>query len=84
MISEGCTDFVEMSRNEFRFSDDGRVTRSEYTTYQTRHDPELEGLAHALFNVYDVNDDHHLVMDDYVAFYRSMDSDGRWPNVSKY
>ena len=35
-------------------------------------------MAHELYNIYDFNGDHHLVMDDYIEFYRTMDSDGRW------
>ena len=62
----------------FLLSDDGRISRHEYTSYQTQHDPELNGLAHELYNIYDFNGDHHLVMDDYIEFYRTMDSDGRW------
>eukprot|EP00916_Digyalum_oweni_P000133 GHVL01000183.1.p1 GENE.GHVL01000183.1~~GHVL01000183.1.p1 ORF type:complete len:146 (+),score=7.23 GHVL01000183.1:75-512(+) len=54
---------------------DGIVTREEYVKYQTRHDPELDGLSHELYNVYDVNNDHRLTMDDYDGFYRQMDMD---------
>ncbi|KAH3791480.1 uncharacterized protein LOC127840110 [Dreissena polymorpha] len=53
---------------------DGRLTRSEYTTYICKSDPVQYELSHYLFDEYDVDGDHFLDYHDYDNFYNKMDT----------
>lgn len=56
--------------------EDGTITRHEYTTFLSAQTPELLSYAHALYDIYDADGDHHLGMQDLDALYSKMDSDG--------
>eukprot|EP00105_Crassostrea_gigas_P022544 XP_011442108.1 PREDICTED: uncharacterized protein LOC105338608 [Crassostrea gigas] len=55
---------------------DGTITRHEYTNLISSQAPDLSSYAHALYDIYDANGDHHLGMQDLDALYSKMDSDG--------
>ncbi|XP_059151935.1 calcium-binding protein 1-like [Physella acuta] len=61
---------------EYDSNNDGRVTRHEYTLYIDTHNPELHKISHQLYDIYDVDGDHHLDMHDYDNFYTLMEGDG--------
>ncbi|KAK3756839.1 hypothetical protein RRG08_048885 [Elysia crispata] len=54
---------------------DGRVTRHEYTSYVDLHTPTLHDLSHALYDIYDSDNDHHLDKHDYDMLFSIMDAD---------
>lgn len=58
------------------FLEDGTITRHEYTNLISSQAPDLLSYAHALYDIYDANGDHHLGMQDLDALYSLMDSDG--------
>ncbi|XP_062596777.1 uncharacterized protein LOC134258262 isoform X2 [Saccostrea cucullata] len=55
---------------------DGQITRHEYTTFIGSQAPDLLSYAHALYDIYDANGDHHLRLADFDALYAKMDMDG--------
>lgn len=56
--------------------EDGTITRHEYTNLISSQAPDLSSYAHALYDIYDANGDHHVGMQDLNALYSKMDSDG--------
>ncbi|XP_059145924.1 uncharacterized protein LOC131933138 [Physella acuta] len=67
---------VHLSFQKYDTNHDGRITRHEYTTYVASHTPELLDVAHSIYDVYDVDGDHHLDQHDFDNFYGLMDGDG--------
>ncbi|XP_064616683.1 uncharacterized protein LOC135480703 [Liolophura sinensis] len=70
-----------LSRNEtvgsfvkFDFNGDGRIERLEYACYQYNVHPALGNFAHALFDEYDTDDDHHLNTHDLESLSYRMDT----------
>ncbi|XP_064617096.1 uncharacterized protein LOC135481094 [Liolophura sinensis] len=70
-----------LSRNEtvgsfvkFDFNRDGRIERLEYACYQYNVHPDLGNFAHALFDEYDTDNDHHLDMHDIESLSYRMDT----------
>merc|ERR1711915_453217 len=55
---------------------DGRVSRHEYTSFTDQHTPSLHALSHALYDIYDVDNDHHLDKHDFENFFQLIDADG--------
>nr|XP_022324518.1 uncharacterized protein LOC111125235 [Crassostrea virginica] len=55
---------------------DGTITRHEYTNYIGSQVPDLLSFAHALYDIYDANGDHHLGAQDLDVLYKKMDIDG--------
>lgn len=61
-------------RQQYDTNRDGRVSRHEYTEYTNLHTPTLYALSHALYDIYDVDNDHHLDLHDFENFFRLLDS----------
>ena len=51
------------------------MSRHEYTAFTTQA-PELHDFAHALYDIFDANGDHHVDDHDISALYGKMDKDG--------
>lgn len=64
--------------------EDGTITRHEYTTFLSAQTPELLSYAHALYDIYDADGDHHLGMQDLDELYAKMDIDGNITILSPY
>ncbi|XP_052674733.1 uncharacterized protein LOC128156586 [Crassostrea angulata] len=60
----------------YDLNNDGTITRHEYTTFLSAQTPELLSYAHALYDIYDADGDHHLGMQDLDKLYAKMDIDG--------
>ncbi|KAK3087283.1 hypothetical protein FSP39_004096 [Pinctada imbricata] len=56
---------------------DGRISRHEYTIHLTQEAPSLHDFAHALYDDYDMNGDHHLDHSDFDMYFAKIDSDGK-------
>ncbi|XP_041368676.1 uncharacterized protein LOC121383013 [Gigantopelta aegis] len=77
--SNGDSIFSQLElQQSFRYYDtngDQRVTRKEYTEYGNHILPELHELTHALYSLYDMDNDHILDLWDYEHLYKLIDSD---------
>lgn len=58
-------------------ADDGRIERLEYACYQYNVHPALGNFAHALFDEYDTDNDHHLNNNDLQRLHNMMDTNGK-------
>ncbi|KAH9500031.1 hypothetical protein Btru_076210 [Bulinus truncatus] len=56
-------------------NNDGRISRHEFVTYTTGHtdDQLLIDIANSLYDIYDVDGDHHLDKHDLDNFYSLLD-----------
>ncbi|XP_055873657.1 uncharacterized protein LOC106058616 [Biomphalaria glabrata] len=66
---------LERFFQDFDANGDGRVSFQEYSNYvhNNQHDPEINAFFHALYDVYDVNNDRHVDHDDFLLLYALMD-----------
>ena len=55
---------------------DGRITRYEYTSHVDQTSPNLHAFSHALYDLYDVDNDDYLDLHDYESFHGLMDGNG--------
>ncbi|KAH9507911.1 hypothetical protein Btru_053197 [Bulinus truncatus] len=57
---------------------DGRISFQEYSNYvhNNQHDPEINSFFHALYQVYDVNNDAHVDHTDFLLLFALMDFNG--------
>ncbi|XP_055860713.1 uncharacterized protein LOC106062862 [Biomphalaria glabrata] len=67
---------IDLSFRHFDTNNNGRISRLEYTAYVTTNEPTLSPVAHALYDVYDVDNDDQLDHHDFDNFFALMDSDG--------
>ncbi|KAH9500028.1 hypothetical protein Btru_076188, partial [Bulinus truncatus] len=74
---------IDSSFRRYDVNDNGRVSRSEYTTYINTNEPTLYDLSHALYDIYDVDSDDQLDLHDYENFFGLIDGDGNG-QVSHY
>ncbi|XP_059162570.1 uncharacterized protein LOC131945953 isoform X2 [Physella acuta] len=57
-------------------NNNGRISRQEYTQYIQAHAPNLYQVSHALYDIYDVDNDDQLDHHDFDNFYALMDGNG--------
>uniref|UniRef100_A0A2C9KN49 EF-hand domain-containing protein n=1 Tax=Biomphalaria glabrata TaxID=6526 RepID=A0A2C9KN49_BIOGL len=67
---------LDASFRDYDTDRNGRVSRTEYMTYLSQHTPSLAALHDALFDIYDVDNDHILDHHDYDNFFGLMDGNG--------
>ncbi|KAH9500032.1 hypothetical protein Btru_076212 [Bulinus truncatus] len=74
---DGQIDRSEIDTNfrDYDTNGDGRISRHEYITYVEGHttDQALINISHSLYDVYDVDGDHHLDKHDLDNFYSLLD-----------
>merc|ERR1711874_763840 len=68
-------DELDHTFKDYDTNGDGRVSRHEYTGYVDLHSPNLHDLSHALYDIYDVDGDHHLDKHDFDNLYALIDGD---------
>jgi len=66
---------LDATFKDYDTNGDGRVSRQEYTSYTDLHSPTLHDLSHALYDIYDVDGDHHLDKHDFDNLYALIDGD---------
>ncbi|CAL1543422.1 unnamed protein product [Lymnaea stagnalis] len=66
---------VDYSFRQYDTNSNGRVSRTEYIQHLNQHIPSMAPIAHALYDIYDVDNDDQLDRHDYDFFFRLLDGD---------
>ncbi|XP_069122029.1 uncharacterized protein [Argopecten irradians] len=67
---------IESSFTKYDENGDGRVSRVEFMDFVDRYTPDLHDLGRELYIDYDSNQDHHIDLADFEAYFNKLDTSG--------